>query len=220
LDDEGAAQPWMTVVGIVPDFRNELNRPAIPEVYVPHAQNVDYSMYVSVRTAGDPTAIGAAVREQVKSLDKDQPVAQMRTFDEVRSQSVFGQRMPALLLGIFAALALAIASVGVYGVISFLVSQRSHEFGVRAALGAQKSDVFRLVIGEGARLVFLGLGIGLAAALALTRAMESLLYGVSAHDPWTFAAITAVLAGVALLACYIPARRAARVDPLVALRYQ
>jgi len=220
FDDADATPSWMTVVGIVPDIRNELNRPAIPEVYVPHAQNVDYGMFVSVRTAGDPSSIGAAVREQVKGLDKDQPVAQMRTFDDVRAQSVFGERMPALLLGIFAALALAIASVGVYGVISFLVSQRSHEFGVRAALGAQKSDVFRLVIGEGARLVLLGLAIGLVAALALTRAMQSLLYGVSAHDPWTFAAITALLAGVALLACYLPARRATRVDPLVALRYE
>jgi putative ABC transport system permease protein len=187
---------------------------------VPHAQNVEDSMFVSVRTAGDPSGIAAAVREQVKSLDKDQPVARMRTFDVVRSQSVFSQRIPTLLLGIFATLALAIASVGVYGVISFLVSQRSHEFGVRAALGAQKSDVFRLVLGESARLVILGLTVGLAAALALTRAMESLLYGVSARDPLTFVAITTVLAGVALTASYIPARRATRVDPLVALRYE
>ncbi|HKO05068.1 MAG TPA: ABC transporter permease [Candidatus Acidoferrales bacterium] len=220
FDEEGGTQPWMTVAGIVPDIRNELNRRAAPEVYVALAQNVEYSMYVSVRTAGDPAGIGAAVRAQVKSLDKDQPIAHLRTFEEARAQSVFNQRIPTLLLGIFAVLALTIASVGVYGLISFLVSQRSHEFGVRAALGAQKSDVFRLVIGEGARMVLLGLAIGLAAALALTRAMEGLLYGVSARDPWTYATIAALLAATGLLACYIPARRATRVDPLVALRYE
>jgi ABC-type antimicrobial peptide transport system permease subunit len=153
-------------------------------------------------------------------MNSEQVVYGEQTMDEIISDSISDRKFSMILLGAFAGLALVLSSVGIYGVISYLIGQRTHEIGVRMALGAQRGDVLKLVLGEGVKLALLGAAIGLAAAFGLTRLMASLLYGVSASDPLTFAAVAFVLIGVALLACYIPARRAMRVDPSIALRYE
>jgi putative ABC transport system permease protein len=153
-------------------------------------------------------------------VDKDQPVSDIRTMEDILSESMARQRFSMLLLGIFAAVALVLAAVGIYGVMSYSVAQRTREIGLRMALGAQRSDVLKLVVGEGLKLVLIGVVFGLVAAFILTRVMASLLFGVSATDPTTFVAISLVLISVAVLASYIPARRATRVDPMIALRYE
>ena len=175
---------------------------------------------VVLRTEGDPTAVMDAVRRGVRELDPREIVYGVQTLDEVLANSMAARRLSMILLGAFAALALALASVGIYGVISYLVGQRTHEIGVRMALGAQQSDVLRLILGEGSRMALVGVVIGVAAALGLTRLMKGMLFGVSASDPLTFMGVAIVLIVVALAACYIPARRAMRVDPMVALRYE
>jgi predicted permease len=177
-------------------------------------------MDVVVRTSGDPWASVDALRATSRQFDPDEVLFEFKSMDELVSGTVASQRFAMILFNIFAALALVLSSVGVYGVISYLVSQRTREIGVRVALGAQGSDVLRLILGDGARLAVLGIAIGLAASLALTRLLAKMLFGVRATDPLTLAAVTFVLAGVAFLACYIPARRAMRVDPMVALRYE
>jgi putative ABC transport system permease protein len=164
--------------------------------------------------------MAASVREQVHQLDKDQSVADMQTLVQVVSASLAQPRLNTLLLAGFAALALLLAAIGVYGVISYSVAQRTREIGIRMALGATRGKVFRLVVGEGLLLTLVGLGVGLVAASGLARLMTSLLYGVPPSDPVTFLAVSLLLAGVALLASYIPARRAMKVDPMVALRYE
>jgi len=158
------------------------------------------------------------VRAQVAALNKDQAVFNVRTMEQIVAQSVAPRRFSMLLLTVFAVAALALASLGIYGLLSYAVAQRSREIGVRIALGAQSSDVPKLVIGQGMKLAFIGVAIGLVASLALTRTMKTLLFGVSATDPLTFAAIALLLTLVALLACFVPARRATKVDPLAALR--
>jgi len=214
------ASPWLTVVGVVGDIRHTgLQTLPNPEMYLFDLQEPSGSMAVMIRTAGDPLMLAAAVREQVAALDQDLPVA-ITTMDQIRSDSVGGQRFNALLLGTFAALALGLAVVGVFGVINYSVAQRTHEIGVRIALGAKRTDIFKLVVGQGMVLALLGVGIGLVGAFALTRLISGLLYGVSPTDFGTFAVVSLLLAGVALLASYIPARRAMNVDPMVALRYE
>jgi ABC-type antimicrobial peptide transport system permease subunit len=156
----------------------------------------------------------------MEKIDSTSVVYHVRTMDSVVSGSIATKRFSMLLLSVFAALALLLSAVGIYGVISYLVGQRVHEIGIRMALGAQQWDVLRLVIGEGARMALIGIAAGLVAAVAMTRLMANMLYGVTTHDPLTFFGVTIVLAGVALAACYIPARRAVRVDPIVALRYE
>jgi putative ABC transport system permease protein len=163
-------------------------------------------------------ALAATLREHIAALDAQQAVTDVRTLAEVTAASVEGPRFRAWLLGLFALLALALAAAGLYGVMSYAVERRTREIGVRVALGAQGSDVLRLVIGEGLRLTLVGSALGVAASLALTRLMAGLLFGVSATDPLVFAGVTLTLAGVALAACWIPARRAAKVDPMIALR--
>jgi putative ABC transport system permease protein len=217
---DGPTQPWITVIGVVANMRNDLSETPKAEIYVPFTQADSHFMVLTVRTAGDPLSIASAVRGEIAGLDRDQPVAHIQSYDEVRWQSLFTTRIPAVLLGVFAIAALLLAGVGVYGVMAYVVSQQTHEIGIRVALGAQRGDVMKLVIGQGLRLSGIGLAIGLAGSLALTRVMASLLFGVSATDPATFVSITLLLAGVALLACYVPARRAMRVDPMVALRYE
>jgi len=175
---------------------------------------------VVLRTQGDPTAIMAPVRRAVQELDPREIIYGVETLDEVLSNSFAARRLSMILLGIFAALALALSCVGIYGVISYVVGQRTHEIGVRVALGAQRNDVLRLILGQGVRMALMGVGIGLLAALALTRLMSRMLFGVSATDPLTFAGVAILLCGVALVACYIPARRAMGVDPMEALRYE
>ena len=173
---------------------------------------------IVIRAASDPLAEVAAVRHEILAIDADQPIAEVRTMEQRIAESLSSRRFNMLLLGLFAALALVLASVGIYGLVAYSVTQRTHEIGVRVALGAQKGDVLALIVGEGMTLALLGVGIGLAGALALTRMMSGLLFAVSPTDPATFATITVILALVALAASYVPARRAARVNPLAALR--
>jgi putative ABC transport system permease protein len=187
----------------------------LPEKLMPLAAN---AVAVVLRTEGDPTAVMDSVRRAVAEIDSREVVYNVQTMNEVVSNSFAARRLSMLLLGVFAALALALACVGIYGVISYLVGQRTHEIGVRVALGAQSGDVLRLIIGQGALLALLGVAIGVAAALLLTRLMASQLFGVSPHDPLTFAAVAILLMIVSIAACYVPARRAMRVDPVVALR--
>ena len=222
MDDPGKpTAKWLTIVGVVGNVKHRgLNVEAKPEFYLPHTLYPEASMTLVARTASDPAGLTSAIRKEVAALDSDLPVYNARTMEEVISDSVAPQRLSTLLLGLFAALALVLAAVGIYGVISYSVTQRTHEIGIRMALGAQTHDVLRLVIGHGMLLVAIGVSVGLLAALAMTRLMASLLYGVSAHDPLTFISIPALLILVAVLACYIPARRATRVDPMVALRYE
>jgi putative ABC transport system permease protein len=212
---------WMTVVGVVGDVRQQsLGKDPGDEIYTAQLQAPLATATLVVHTPGDPRALAGPVRQAVAALDRDLPIAQVRTMEDVVAASLAPNRFDAVLLGLFAGLALALAAVGVYGVVSYTVSQRTHEIGIRMALGAQGEDVLGLVLGQGMALVGLGLALGLAAALAATRELASLVYGVSTRDPWTFASVAAALAAVALAANLLPARRATRVDPLVALRQE
>ena len=175
---------------------------------------------VVVRTHGDPTSIAPAARSVIQTLDSEQPIADVRTMQSLLADSVARARFNTLLLTVFAAVALVLAAVGIYGVMSYAVTQRTHELGLRMALGAQRSHVLSLIVRQGMMMATAGVGIGLVAAFAVTRILATLLYGISATDPLTFLAIALLLTGVALLACYLPARRATRVDPMVALRYE
>jgi putative ABC transport system permease protein len=173
-----------------------------------------------VRTAMNPTTVAAAIQREVAALDKDQPVSDFRTLEDVIGEAVGPQRFAMILLGGFAALALALASVGIYGVMAYSVSQRTHEIGVRMALGANRSNVLGMVVGQALELALVGAGLGLTGALGLTRLLSSLLYSVRPTDPMTLALVTLVLVGVSAFASYIPARRATKVDPMEALRYE
>jgi putative ABC transport system permease protein len=208
-----------TVVGVVGDIRHEgLGEEAQPEIYVPHRQVVLPNMSLVVRTSGNPLTIVPAMRNAVRALDKDQPVALVQTLDEHISASVLQPRLLTTLLSAFAVLGLVLAAVGVYAMMSYSVSQRRGEIGIRIALGAMRADILRLVVGQAALLVTISLAIGLAAALGATRLLRSLLYEIGIWDPLTFAAIVALLSLVAIFAAWFPARRAAKIDPMVALR--
>jgi putative ABC transport system permease protein len=212
------ASPWFTIVGVAGDIRHRgLNTQPSPEMYLSDLQEPQSSMAVMIRTSVDPLTLARAAREQVMILDKDQPVA-VTTMDQIFSDSVGGQRFNMLLLSIFGGLALVMAVVGVFGVINYSVAQRTLEIGIRISLGAQRRDVLKLVVGQGMLLALLGVGIGLVGAFALTRLISELLFGVSPTDPVTFSAVSLLLTTVALVASYIPARRAMNVDPMVALR--
>jgi putative ABC transport system permease protein len=217
-----APVPWMEVVGVVRDVRQfELTAEPKPQMYVPYEQPVFFRpSHLVLKTNVEPAGLAAAVRKTVWEIDKDQPVSNVSTMEEVLSESISRQRFSMLLFGIFAAVALVLAAVGIYGVMSYSVAQRTHEIGIRMALGAQRGDVLKLAVGHGLKLVLVGVALGLGAAFALTRVMSSLLFGVSPTDPATLAIISLVLIGVALLASYVPARRATKVDPMVALRYE
>jgi predicted permease len=189
----------------------------IPDKFMSRAAD---STGVLIRTQGEPLALVGVVRKKVLEMNSQDVVFEAHSYDEIVSRSLAERWFSMVLLGIFAALALVLSSIGIYGVISYVVGQRTLEIGIRIALGAQRKDVLALVLGEGTRTALLGVGIGLVAALGLTHLMASVLYGVSATDPLTFVAVAGVLAAVALAACYIPARRAMRVDPIVALHYE
>ncbi len=209
------------IVGIVGDVRDSaLSRKPGPMMYVPFAQAPLWGGEVVVRSSLSASSVAAAVRQATHAIDKDLPVTDIESLPDALGQSISQERFRTLLLGSFSAIALVLAAIGIFGVISYSASQRTHEIGIRMALGAQPRDVLRLILGQGAKLALFGLSVGVVAAFLLTRLMASLLYGVSATDPVTFGAVAIVLLAVALLACYIPARRAMKVDPLVALRYE
>jgi len=205
------------IIGVVGDVRHRgLESGLRQTIYFPSLR-LGYANLV-IRTTNDPVSLAAAVRREVTAIDPNQPVANIKTMERWVSESVAQPRFRTLLLGLFSGAALLLSMVGIYGVMSYAVSQRAHELGVRMALGARAGDVLRLVISQGMRLALAGVAIGLAAASALTRLIKDLLFGVRATDPLTFVTIAILLTGVALLACYLPARRATKVDPLVALR--
>jgi putative ABC transport system permease protein len=214
-------EDWMTIVGVVGDvLQYGLDADPKTEVYIPHLQQPVSVGTLVVRAKADPASVTAAVREAIHGVDKDQPIYNVRTMEAIVSESVASRRLSMLLLGVFATVALVLAAGGVYGVMSYAVTQRTHEIGVRMALGAQPGDVLRLVVVQGMATVLVGIAVGLAGAFAGTRLMSNLLFGVDASDPATFVGIALLLTTVAFVASYIPARRAARVDPLVALRYE
>jgi putative ABC transport system permease protein len=218
--DDNDPTAW-EIVGIVGDVRHaSLDAEPIPEMYVPHSQQSWPFLTLVVRSSSDPMALAGPVRSQILALDNDQPVSGIRSMEGMVSASIAQPRFYLLLLSIFAALALVLAAVGIYGVLSYSVTQRMHEIGIRMALGAKQSDVIKLVVGQGMMLALVGVAIGLVSAFVFTRLMSSMLYGVSATDPVTFAALALLLTAVALLASYIPARRATKVDPMIALRYE
>ncbi|HJQ31946.1 MAG TPA: ABC transporter permease [Pyrinomonadaceae bacterium] len=214
--------PVMEIVGVVGDVKYEgLHAKVQPAYYMPFAQNAWGDMSLVVRsTTPDPLGLVPSISKEVWALDRDLPVARVRTVDELLSRSVAQPRFRTLLLTAFSVMALLLASVGIYGVMSYTVARRTHEIGIRVALGAQLGDVLRLVVGQGMRLAVAGIVLGVAGALALARLMSGLLYGVTATDPLTFAGVALLLALVALVACLVPALRATRVDPTVALRYE
>jgi putative ABC transport system permease protein len=217
--------PRRLIVGVVSDVKGgSLNQPTRSLVYAPLTQHRgegwSNNLMLAVQTTTKPDALTAAIREQVRALDPDQPITGIKTMDELLGRTLSQARFSLLLFGLFAALALMLAAIGIYAVMATAVTQRTHEIGLRMALGAQKRDVLRLVIGQGMLPVLIGVVVGLASALALTRLLSSLLFGVSANDPLTLAVITLLLSCVAFVACYLPARRATKVDPLVALRFE
>jgi putative ABC transport system permease protein len=213
--------PWRTVVGVVGDVKQSgLDVETKPEMFWPYYQMGLPFATVVVRTAGEPEAMIAAVRSEMQAIDKDLPVYSIKTGEQVISESVAPRRLNMLLLGTFGGLALVLAAVGLYGVMAYSVAQRTREIGIRMALGANQKAVMRLVLSQGMVLALIGVAIGVGASLLLTRLMSSLLYGVSVTDPVTFAVISLMLIGVASVASYIPARRAMKVDPMIALRYE
>jgi len=219
---------WREIVGVARDTRNYgLDEEVKPEAYMPLTQSApDYlagsvsGMILVARTSSDPQSMAAPIKREVQELDGSLPVYNIKTMEQYLAESVAQRRFNMLLLMVFAGVAVLLAAVGLYGVMSYMVSQRTHEIGLRMALGAQARDILAMAVRQGLALIGVGIGIGLVGALALTRVMTGLLYGVGATDPATFVAIVLLLALVSLLACYVPARRATRIDPLIALRYE
>ncbi len=217
----GSEAPLSEIIGVAQtaSYRNLREQP-LPFIYIPLGQEYQSGMTLMVRTAGDPTSLVGPLRNEMRALNKDVPVFSVQTMTERIGGQLAVDRMIAVLLSVFGGGALLLAAIGIYGVIAYSVAQRTHEIGIRIALGAEQRDILKLIVGQGLVLVLIGAGIGLALALAATRVLKSLLFGVSATDPLTFTVVVVVLVAVALLACYIPARRATKVDPLVALRYE
>jgi putative ABC transport system permease protein len=212
---------WTEVVGVVADVKSmNLNPQVESNVYVPYWQWPMQTPTLAVRTVGNPANLAAAIYSEVRAVNKNLPAPKVQTMNERLSDVVAEPRFQTLLLGLFGLVTLVLVSAGLYGVVSYSVAQRTHEIGVRMALGAQAGDVLKLVIRQGMKLVLIGLAIGLASALALTRVMKNLLYGITTTDPMTFAMIAILLTGIALLACYLPARRATKVDPMIALHHE
>jgi putative ABC transport system permease protein len=216
-----AGGPWLTIVGVVPSVKNrKLDEDAWPYVYRPYSQWVRRETMLVVRSSVDPTSVVAGIREQVAKLDPELPLSDVSSIQQAMERSLVTTRLTNSLLVGFAATALLLALTGIYGVMSLNVANRRNEFGIRLALGAQATNVLKLILGQGLKLAVVGVALGLLAAIAFTRLLKGLLFGISASDPLTFAVIAALLVGVALLACWIPARRATKVDPLTALRYE
>ncbi|HEX8292484.1 MAG TPA: ABC transporter permease [Pyrinomonadaceae bacterium] len=217
----GSTAPWLTVVGVVGNIKTGgFDQPDQPHVYGSMFQNAGYAMAVYLRAEGDPKTLTQALRREVQAVDPNLPVFGEQTMEEVVSESLAQRRFALQVVGGFGVLALLLAGIGIYGVVAYSVSQRTREIGIRLALGASSGTILLWVFRQGMRLTLLGLGLGLVAALALTRLLRGLLFGVGAADPLTYAGLALLLAAVALLACYVPARRATKVDPMVALRYE
>jgi putative ABC transport system permease protein len=213
------------VVGVVGNVRQRnIELPAEAAIYTPFLQDETNRVFVYmnlfVRSAGDPRWVSGSVRAAVHDVEPDQPIEGLQTMGDMMFQSLASRRLTLLLVGSFAVLALVLAVIGIYGMIAYVVSSRTREFGLRLALGAQRDDLLRLVLGEGFKMAAVGVAVGLIVSLVFSRFMHSLLFGVSAYDPVTFLAVAVLLTIVALIACYIPAQRAMRVDPTVALRYE
>jgi putative ABC transport system permease protein len=213
--------PWRTIVGVVSDIKNAgLDRPPGTELYIPVTQNPMRLMYLFVKTKVDPNSMATAVRGEFRTLDRSLPISNVKTMDEVLDSARSRPKFLTLLLTLFSSISLLLAALGIYGVISYSVAQRTSEIGVRMALGASQADVVRMVGAAGLKLAAAGTVIGAIGAFALTRTMSGLLFDVSSFDVGTFAAMATTLIIVTIIACYIPARRAAKVDPLIALRYE
>ncbi len=209
------------IVGVVGDVKHStLDAESGAEMYIPYPQTPWAAMYLVARTASVPQNFAPIIRDEILAVDKDQSVARVKTMEQIVSESVSQRRLSMLLLILFAGLALVLAAVGIYGVMAYSVSQRRHEIGIRLALGAQQINVIKLIVRQAMGMALVGVSLGLAAAFLLTRVMSSMLYGVSATDPITFVAVSLIMGGVALLACYVPARQATKVDPIIALRYE
>jgi predicted permease len=212
---------WKTVVGVVGDVTQHINGKKPPiHVYVPHMQDPLQTVILVVRHDGDPAAMTAAIRRVIQSNDPDMPLYDARTMTEAINLGLWENRIWVSLMTVFATMALLIAAIGIYGVMAYSVAQRTQEIGIRMALGAARQDVLRLVVGQAMRLTVIGVGIGLAGAYAVTRLMASVLFGVSATDPPTFIGVTVILALSSVIAAWLPAERATRVDPMIALRSQ
>jgi putative ABC transport system permease protein len=217
--DIDIASGMREIVGVVRDLRHEsLQSQPAPEMYVPYEQRPADDMTLVVRSAGDPLALAGPSRDAIRAIDPNQPIAHVETLSDLLAASVAQPRTNYVLLSVFAAVALTLSMIGVYGLLSYTVVQRTPELGIRVALGGQPHAIRALILGEGLRLVLLGVIVGIPAALALGRAMRTLLFGIDAHDPITFGAAIATLAAVAAVASYVPAHRATRVDPMAALR--
>jgi len=212
-------EPWMEVIGVVSDtVGSDLQQAPAPEAFMPFLQSPSFAINFILRTSSAPDTFASSVRAAVESVDKNQPLSQLATMDGIVAKSIAPQRFRMLLLGLFALLALVLATIGTYSVISHSVEHRAHEIGVRTALGATRPDILALIVGQGLRVALLGVLVGIAGALALTRFLANMLFGVAATDPLTFVAVSALIVTAALLACYLPARRAANVDPMFTLR--
>jgi putative ABC transport system permease protein len=218
----GEKEPWRTIVGVVADIRERgLLLSMKPAVYLADDQvHLPDTTYLAVRTAGDPMAVLSAVRQAIWSVDREQPVSNPSSMRELMSQETGSRRQAMILLSAFAGLALLLAALGIYGVLSYAVTQRTREIGIRLALGAERRKVVGMMLRIGMSVASIGVALGVAAAFVLTRALAKLLYGVRATDPLTFAAVAAFLLAISAVACYVPARRAAGVDALIALRYE
>jgi len=217
----GSNVPSREIVGVARTARyRNLREQPLPFIYIPFSQEYQSGMTLLVRTKGDPEAVVGSLQNEMRALNKDVPLFSVQTMSERIGGQLAADRMIAVLLSVFGSGALLLAAIGIYGVMGYAVAQRTHEIGIRLALGAEQRDILRLIVGQGMVLIAIGAGIGLAMALAATQVLKSLLFGVSATDPLTFASVIVVLVGVALLACYLPARRATKVDPLEALRYE
>ncbi|HEV2828799.1 MAG TPA: ABC transporter permease [Pyrinomonadaceae bacterium] len=221
-NNDAKGQPvWWEIVGVAADVRSiELREPPMPEFYLSALQDSFRNMFVVVRTSVEPTSVAASVRQIAAEVDKSAAVSDVKTMETIVNEAVTQPRFNFFLLGLFSGIALLLSAAGIYGVTAYSVTQRTHEFGIRMALGAQVGDVLRMILKQGMLLISIGIAVGLVASFALTRLLRTLLYGVSVTDPGTFVVITLLLMFVALLACYLPARRATKVDPLTALRYE
>jgi putative ABC transport system permease protein len=220
LDPQNRVPP-VEIVGVVGDIKHwGLDDKSEEYLYTSSTQAPDNFMYLIVRTPVDPAAMTSTIRQEVQSLDKELPVFNIKSMSQRIIESTASRRLVMFLLGVFAVVALALASVGIYGVMAYSVTQRTHEIGIRMALGARRGDILKLVVKQGMLLVLLGVGLGLLVSFAVTRFMAGLLFGVGATDPMTLVGVALLLALIALLACLIPARRAIKVDPMVALRYE